>query len=87
MWVKEDFTLCIIGNDVVSFFPNMASKTTGEGVGEELSHSTINVDGFNYKLRTKYIEMNEEYTDSLEELQGLLPPQIYKTWHQTYHEE
>ena len=29
-WVREDYKLCIIGNDVVSLFPSLDSKDTGK---------------------------------------------------------
>ena len=54
-WVKEDYTLSLLGNDVVSLFLNMDSRTTGRLVKEEVSNSTINIEGFNYKMGTKYV--------------------------------
>ena len=52
-WVREDYTLCILGNDVVSLFPSLESASTGKIVREEVARSTMNVDGFNVKLRLK----------------------------------
>ena len=77
-WVEEDYTMCIIGNDVVSLFPNLDSKKTGEIVREEVSRSTMNVEGFNFKLGTRYIYMNKEYTGNLEKIEGLLPYRLTK---------
>ena len=77
-WLREDYTLCIIGNYVVSLFSILDSETTGKIVREEVSNTTMSIEGFNYKLGTKYIAMNEEYTSNLEELRGLLPYRMTK---------
>ena len=63
-WVREDYTLCIIGNDVVSLFPSLDSLDTGKIVREEVARSTMSMDGFNMKLGVKYIVMNKEYTSN-----------------------
>ena len=46
-WVREDYTLCIIGNDVVSIFPSLDSENTGKIFRQEVARSTMNIDGFN----------------------------------------
>ena len=81
-WVREDYTLCIIGNDVVSLFPSLESEATGRIVREEVSRSTMNVDGFNVKLGLKYISMNEKLTSDL----GNATMEIDKTWNPTHNE-
>ena len=40
-WVREDFSLTLVGNDVVSLFPSMESENTGRIVREEVEKSTI----------------------------------------------
>ena len=77
-WVREDYTLCIIGNDVVSLFPSLESEATGRIVREEVSRSTMNVDGFNVKLGLKYISMNEKLTSDLGPLRTMLPWRLTK---------
>ena len=77
-WVREDYTLCIIGNDVISLFPSLDSETTGKIVREEVERSTITIEGFNMRLGLKYITMNEEYASDLGPLRGLLPVRITK---------
>ena len=77
-WVKEDYALCIIGNDVVSLFPSLDSVDTGRIVREEVTRSTMEIEGFNVKLGGKYIAMNEEYTSDLEEVRALLPTRMTK---------
>ena len=67
-WVKEDYTLCIIGKDVISLFPSLDSITTGKIVREEVERSSINIEGFNIRLGLRYICMNESYTSDLEPL-------------------
>ena len=57
-WVREDYTLCILGNDVISLFPSLDSKTTGRIIRGEVSRSTIEFDGFNTKLGLRYIVKN-----------------------------
>ena len=77
-WVREDYTLCIIGNDVVSIFPSLDSENTGKIFRQEVARSTMNIDGFNMRLGVKYIAMNEEYTSDLEEIRALLPVRMTK---------
>ena len=76
--MQEDYTLCILGNDVVSLFPSLESKVTGKIVREEVQRSTITIEGFNTKLGLRYITMNENYTSNLEPLRGLLPVRVTK---------
>ena len=52
-WIREDYTLCIIGNDVVSIFPSLDSENTGKIVRQEVARSTMNIDGFNTRLGVK----------------------------------
>ena len=40
---REDFTLSVMGTDVISLFPSLDSKI----VREEVEKSTIKVEGFN----------------------------------------
>ena len=77
-WVREDYTLCIIGNDVISLFPSLDSITTGKIVREEVTMSTITVEGFNTRLGLRYISMNEEYTSDLDQIRGLMPTRLTK---------
>ena len=35
-WVAEDYTLCILGNDVISLFPSLDSEGTGKIVRKEV---------------------------------------------------
>ena len=77
-WVREDYTLCIIGNNVISLFPSLDSVNTGKIVREEVRRSTIEIDGFNHRLGLRYIAMNEEYTSDLEDLRRLLPTRMTK---------
>ena len=48
--VREDYTMSVIGNDVVCLFPSLDSVNTGKIVREEVKNSTMEVDGFNVKL-------------------------------------
>jgi hypothetical protein len=64
-WVREDYTLCILGNDVVSLFPSLDRKDTGKIVREEVIRSSIEIEGFNTRLGLRYISMNKEYTGDL----------------------
>ena len=77
-WVREDYSLCIIGNDVISLFPSLDSITTGKIVREEVARSTIEIEGFNTRLGLRYIAMNEEYTSDLGPLRRLLPTRMTK---------
>ena len=77
-WVREDYALCIVGNDVVSLFPSLDSENTGKIVREEVTRSTMSIEGFNMKLGVKYIAMNQEYTSNLEEIKELLPVRVTK---------
>ena len=56
--VREDYVLCIIGNDVISLFPSLDSVTTGKIVRNEVKNSTIEIKGFNLRLGLRYIAMN-----------------------------
>ena len=77
-WVREDYRLCIVGNDVISLFPSLDSATTGKIIREEVARSTMDIDGFNVRLGLKYISMNEDYTSNLEELRSMLPWRMVK---------
>ena len=44
-WVREDYALCIIGNNVVSLFPSLDSVDTGRIVREEVTRSTMEIEG------------------------------------------
>ena len=59
-WVREDYSLWIIGNDVISLFPSLDSITTGRIVRGEVARSTIEIEGFNTRLGLRYIAMNEK---------------------------
>ena len=72
-WVREDYLLCVIGNDVISLFSSRGSVTNGKIVRGEVERPSIEIEGFNVKLGLKYIAMNEEYTSDLEPLRMLLP--------------
>jgi hypothetical protein len=77
-WVREDYLLSVIGNDVISLFPSLDSANTGRIVCEEVERSSMEIDGFNERLGLKYIAMNEEYTGDLEPLRNLLPTRMTK---------
>ena len=77
-WVREDYTLTVIGNDVVALFPSLDSADTGRIVREEVEKSTIGIDGFNVRLGVRYIAMNREYTGELDDLEHLLPRRLPK---------
>ena len=77
-WVREDYVLCVIGNDVISLFPSLDSVTTGKIVRGEVERSTIEIEGFNMRLGLKYIAMNEEYTSDLDPIRMLLPVRMTK---------
>ena len=77
-WVREDYTLSVIGNDVISLFPSLDSVNTGKIVREEVEKSTIKIEGFNEKLGLRYIVMNEEYTGDLGPIEELLPTRVTK---------
>ena len=77
-WVREDYTMSVIGNDVVCLFPSLDSANTGRIVHEEVENSTMVIDGFNVKLGLKYIAINEEYTGELEPLRKLLQRRVTK---------
>ena len=76
--MREDYSLCIIGNDVISLFPSLDSITTGKIVREEVARSTMKIEGFNTRLGLRYIAMNEEYTSDLGPLRRLLPTRMTK---------
>ena len=77
-WVREDYTLTVIGNDVISLFPCLDSANTGKIVREEVENSTIKIEGFNERLGLRYIFMNKEYTGDLEDIEHLLPRRVTK---------
>ena len=77
-WVREDYTLTVIGNDVIALFPSLDSANTGRIVREEVQTSTIKVEGFNARLGVRYVAMNREYTGDLEEIEHLLPYRVTK---------
>ena len=79
-WVKEDYTMSVIGNDVICLFPSLDSVNTGKIVREEVEKSTIQIDGFNVRLGLRYIVMNQEYTGDLEPIRKLLPTRSTKPW-------
>ena len=58
----EGADMSLVGNNMLSLFPNIQSKTTGKIVREESERSPLVIKGFNYKLDLKYIAMNKEYT-------------------------
>ena len=37
-WVREDYTMCVIGNDVTSLCPSLESVNTGRIVREEVEN-------------------------------------------------
>ena len=77
-WVREDYTLTVIGNDVIALFPSLDSANTGRIVREEVQTSTIKIEGFNVRLGVRYISMNREYTGDLGEIEHLLPYRVTK---------
>ena len=77
-WVREEHTLSVIGNDVISLFPSLDSVNTSKIVREEVEKSTIKIEGFNEKLGLRYIVMNEEYTGDLGPIEELLPTRVTK---------
>ena len=77
-WVREDYTLTVIGNDVISLFPSLDSENTCKIVREEVEKSTITFEGFNKRLGLRYIVTNREYTGDLEPIEKLLPTRFTK---------
>ena len=77
-WVREDYTLTVIGNDVIALFPSLDSANTGRIIREEVEKSTIEIEGFNVRLGVRYIAMNREYTGGLDDLEHLLPRRLTK---------
>ena len=65
--------MSLVGNDVVALFPNIKAKATGKIVREEVERSPLKIDGFNYRLGTKYILMNKQYTGDLKCIAKFLP--------------
>ena len=61
-----------------SLFPSLESESTGKIVREEVTRSTMNVEGFNEKLGLKYIAMNEKLTSNLGPLRKMLPWRLTK---------
>ena len=43
-WVREDYALSVIGNDVICLFPSLDSVNTGKIVREEVEKSTIKIE-------------------------------------------
>ena len=76
--VREDYTVTVIGNDVISLFPSLDSVNTGKIVREEVEKSTIKIDGFNERLGLRYIVTNREYRGDLEPIEELLPTRFTK---------
>ena len=76
--MREDYTLTVIGNDVISLFPSLNSENTGKIVREEVEKSTITFEGFNVRLGLRYIVTNREYTGDLEPIEELLPTRVTK---------
>ena len=72
-WVKEDFEMSLVGNDVIALFPNIQSKSTGKIIRDEVERSPMVIEGFNYKLGVTYIAMNKEYTGDLKPMEKFLP--------------
>ena len=64
--MREDYTLFIIVNDVISLFPSLDSVNTGRIVREEVARSTIEIDGFSTKLGLHYIAMNQRWSSRSE---------------------
>ena len=46
-WVQEDYEIALVGNDVVSCFPNILSKSTVKMVRGEVEKSTLVIKSFN----------------------------------------
>jgi hypothetical protein len=72
-WVKEDYEISLLGNDVKALFPNIKSATTGKIIREEVERSPLEIEGFDYKYGLRYISMNRRYTGSLGPIKHLLP--------------
>ena len=64
-WVKDDYELCLVGNEMVALFPSLNSKRSGEIVREETEMFEIKIPNFNYKLGSRYIKVNEQYSGNL----------------------
>ena len=72
-WVREDFQMSLIGNDVVALFPSIKSRTTGIIIRMEAEKSPIKVEGFEFEKGLKYIVMNKKYTGNLKTIANLIP--------------
>ena len=77
-WVREDYVMCIVGNDVISLFPSLDSVNTGKIVRHEVTNSTIKVEGFDMRLGLRYVAMNEGYTSDLEQIRNIMPKRVTK---------
>ena len=65
--------MCLIGNDVVSLFPSIKSKSTGVIVRKRVEKSPLKFEGFDYKQGLRYIVLNKHYTGDLKGLWNVLP--------------
>lgn len=72
-WIREDYEMSLVGNNVIALFPNIQSRSTGKIVRDEVERSPLVIEGFDYKLGTKYIVMNKQYTGNLKPIANLLP--------------
>ena len=70
-WAKDDYELCLVGNEMVALFPSLNSKRSGEIVREETEMFLIKIPNFNYKLGSRYIKMNEQYSGNLATLSSV----------------
>ena len=69
----EELEVALLGLDVVSLFPNIKSKPTGEIVRKMLVKSGIKVNGMNWKQACRYIAMNRHLTGMLDPIRKFLP--------------
>ena len=74
-WIKEDYEIVLVGNDVVALFPSLTSQRSGKLVRQEFQISNIKIsdEAFNTKLGLRYIVMNKHLTDDLDPIENILP--------------
>ena len=72
-WVREDWEMCLVGNDVVALFPSIQSTSTGRIVRKEVEESPMQIEGFDHRLGAQHIAMNKKYTGDLAPIANILP--------------
>ena len=63
----------IVGNDVVSLFPNLMEENTGRIAGEKVLESEMIVEGADYMEIARYVSGNRDLCGDLSEVERVLP--------------